>query len=210
MAKHKPNSQLQLPEVGPTPSGKPELLAIPARVDNWDDYFLHVASVLSIKSKDPRCAVGAVIVSQDHVILSAGFNGFARGVYDDMETLSNADEKIKVICHAELNAIVNAARVGVRIEGATIYVSKFPCISCCNAIIQAGLKRLATHDPEYWKDDPLDKDHSLKRRVLRETHIEVYAPYHPEFTPKTQITVPKRKPGPVKATAARAAITKAG
>jgi len=53
----------------------PERMSIPLRVDTWDDYFLNIAKVVSIKSKDPRCPVGAVIVSEDNIILSTGFNG---------------------------------------------------------------------------------------------------------------------------------------
>lgn len=172
-------------------------LRIPAHVDHWDEYFLHIAVVVSIKSKDPRCCVGAVIVSEDNIVLSTGFNGLARGVYDDEEILQDAREKINVICHAEANAILNAARVGARLEGATIYVSKFPCIACCNLIIQAGIKRIYTHDKEFWKDDPFDQDHSRKERVLHETHIRVDAPFHPSFRPEAPIVVPKKDPTPV-------------
>src|SRR5580700_4442881 len=82
---------------------------VPDHVETWDDYFLNIAKVVSIKSKDPRCPVGAVIVSEDHIILSTGFNGMARGVHDDEEILADAVEKINVICHAENNAISNAA-----------------------------------------------------------------------------------------------------
>jgi dCMP deaminase len=187
-------AQTTLPFTGTDPESQLEELHIPLRVDNWDEYFLYMASVASVKSKDPNCQVGAVIASKDNVILSTGFNGLARGVHDDKETLQDGDEKLKVICHAEANAILNAARVGARVEGATIYVSKFPCVSCCNAIIQAGVKRIYTHDPEFWKHDPFDKDHSRKKRILHEAHIEVDAPYHPTFRPQAQITVPKRKP----------------
>ena len=188
------DSQRTLPFTGEVSENKLKELRIPLIVDKWDEYFLYLASVASIKSKDPRCSVGAVIVSRDNIVLSTGFNGFARGVYDDEETLQNADEKLKVICHAEANAILNAARVGARVEGTTIYVSKFPCLSCCNSIIQAGIKRIYTHDGEFWKDDPFDKDHTRKIRVLHEAHIDVVAPYHPTFQPQAQITVPKRKP----------------
>jgi len=168
---------------------------IPAHVDNWDEYFLYVAKAVSIKSKDPKCCVGAVIVSDDNIILSTGFNGLARGVHDDEQTLLDADEKLKVICHAEDNAIMNAARVGGRpLQGSTIYVTKFPCLACCNAIIQVGIKRIYTHDHEFWKDDPLDLDHSRKKRVLHEAHIWVDAPYHPSFRPTEQITVLKKPP----------------
>jgi dCMP deaminase len=177
---------------------QPEYTQVPTRVDKWDDYFMYLAQVVSIKSKDPRCAVGAVIVSQDNIVLSTGFNGLARGVHDDEKILQDADEKIKIICHAETNAILNAARVGGHpLQGATIFVTKFPCLACCNAIIQAGIRRLCTHDHEYWNEDPLDKvDHSRKRLVLRESHIEVYAPNHPDFKPGEAILALKRHPVP--------------
>lgn len=174
---------------------EPARLSMPAQVDNWDEYFLYVAKAVSIKSKDPKCPVGAIIVSDDNVILSTGFNGLARGVHDDDEILLDAAEKLRVICHAEDNAIMNAARVGGRpLLGSTIYVTKFPCLACCNAIIQAGIKRIFTHDDSFWKDDPLDQDHSRKTRVLHEARITVDAPYHPSYKPTEQITVPKKPP----------------
>ena len=167
--------------------------SIPEHVDDWDEYFLNIAKVVSIKSKDPKCSVGAVVVSADHIVLSTGFNGLARGVHDDDQTLFDADEKLKMICHAEVNAVVNAARVGVPLQGATIYVTKFPCLACCNAVIQAGIRRIYTHDESFWNDDPLDKDHSRKKRVLREAYIKVDAPFHPDLRPTEQIVVPKKK-----------------
>lgn len=188
MAKHKP----LLPFSEPEP--KAQTLSIPRQVDTWDEYFLNIAKAVSIKSKDPKCSVGAVVVSEDNIILSTGFNGLARGVHDDDETLSDADEKLKIICHAENNAIMNAARIGSRLQGATIYVTKFPCLACCNAIIQAGIKRIYTHDNEFWKDDPADNDHSRKPRVLHEARIKVDAPFHSAFTPIEPIMVPKKSP----------------
>ena len=177
------------------PKAEPEgsRLDIPAHVDRWDEYFLNLAKAVSIKSKDPKCPVGAAIVSEDNVLLTTGFNGLPRGVHDDEQTLLDADEKLRVICHAEHNAIMNAARIGVALQGASIFVTKFPCLSCCNSIIQAGIKRIYTHDHEFWNDDPFDADHSRKMRVLHEAHIEVHAPFHPTFKPTEQITVPKRK-----------------
>jgi dCMP deaminase len=176
------------------PDAQPPRISIPAHVDNWDEYFLNIAKAVSIKSKDPKCPVGAVIVSEDNIILSTGFNGLARGVHDDEQTLLDAAEKLRVICHAEDNAIVNAARVGGRpLQETTIYVTKFPCLACCNAIIQAGIKRIYTHDDSFWNDDPVDENHSRKKRILHEARIEVDAPYHPAFRPSEQITVPKKK-----------------
>ena len=170
-------------------------ISIPAHVDTWDEYFLNFAVVASIKSKDPKCPVGAVVVSPDHMLISTGFNGMARGVHDDDHILLDAEEKLKIICHAEYNAIINSARIGGnRLEGTTIYVTKFPCLLCCNSIIQAGIRRIYTHDNEFWKGDPMDADHSRKMRILHEAHIQVDAPYHPAFMPVERIVVPKKKP----------------
>lgn len=170
-------------------------ICIPEYVDSWDAYFLYMAWAASIKSKDENCRVGAVIVSQDRVVLSTGFNGMARGVHDDERILKNKGEKLKIICHAEQNAILNAARTGVAVEGASIYVTKFPCLACCNSIIQSGIRRIYTEDKWFWNGDPFDKDHSRKRRVLQQTRLTVNAPFHPEYSRQIAID-PRKKKGP--------------
>ena len=152
-------------------------------IEDWGEYWLEMAMTAARKSKDPRCRVGAVIV-RDNVVLSTGFNGFARQVFDDPSLLADAEEKLRLVCHAEQNAIHNAARLGVALEGATIYVSKFPCLACCNAIIQSGIREIHTHDTKFWDDDPADGDHSRKKSTLRQAGIKVDAPFHPEYAPK--------------------------
>ena len=180
----------------PPELGGEAYISTSAKVDEWDEYFAVIAEAVKEKSKDPRCPVGAVIVSADKVVLSTGFNGLPRGVDDDKQILDDADEKIKVICHAEQNAIINAARVGVSIQGASIYVTKFPCFACCSSIVQAGIERMFTLDHRYWDDDPFDgeKDgkHWRKRRLIRDTHLVVDAPNHPEYSPK--IMFKKKRP----------------
>jgi dCMP deaminase len=174
-----------------TPMNPPELegeayISTSAKVDEWDEYFSLIAEAAKSKSKDPRCQVGAVIVSSDKVVLTTGFNGLPRGVDDDRQILDDTDEKIKVICHAEQNAIINAARMGIAVHGASIYVTKFPCLACCSSIIQAGIKRIFTLDHRYWDDDPFDgkKDgnHWRKRRLIRDTHLIIDAPNHAEYS----------------------------
>jgi dCMP deaminase len=173
------------------PESIPWEIAIPPYTENWDEYFMYIALAVSIKSKDTHCRVGAVIVSEDKIVLSTGFNGLARGVHDDMQILLDKDEKLKVICHAENNAIMNAARVGGHpLPGATIYVTKFPCLACCNAIIQAGITRIYTHDHEFWKHDPFDMEQTRKPRVLHQAGVKVDAPFHPMFMPSKPITPP--------------------
>jgi dCMP deaminase len=168
----------------------------PEYVENWDEYFMYLAEAASIKSKDPRCRVGAIIVSSEHLVLSTGFNGLARGMFDDQRLLANAEEKLRVICHAEANAIFNAARIGVALEGASIYVNKFPCLACCNAIVQTGISRIYTHDDRFWDDDPSDSDHTRKIAILKQAHVAVIAPFHPHFTPREPITLKKKTSAP--------------
>ena len=151
--------------------------------DDWDEYFLAIAEVVACKSKDPKCQVGAVLVTRDSVVITTGFNGLARGVFDNENLLQDTDEKLKWVCHAEVNAIWNAGRLGVPLKGCSIYVNKFPCFGCCNAIVQSGISRIYTHDHRYWDDDPFDPpDHSRKRSLLKQSGLKVDAPFHPDFT----------------------------
>lgn len=152
-------------------------------IDSWDEYFLEMAVTASRKSKDPRCQVGAIIVRENRIV-STGFNGLARDVFDDPSLLGDPEEKLRWICHAEQNAILNAARDGVRLQDTTIYVTKFPCLACCNAIVQAGIAAVYTHDKKFWDDDPADKDHSRKKSILRQAKIKVVAPFHPGYAAK--------------------------
>src|SRR5262249_7121397 len=82
-----------------------------------------------------------------------------------------------------------AARIGISLKGAVIFVTKFPCLACCNSIIQAGIIRIYTHDHKFWDDDPLDPGtdhHARKQKVLKQADIKVAAPYHPVYRPKEQ------------------------
>src|ERR671915_530971 len=73
--------------------------------EDWDEYFLAIAEIVACKSKDPKCQVGAVLVAPDAVVISTGFNGLARGVFDNENLLHDTDEKLKWVCHAEVIAI---------------------------------------------------------------------------------------------------------
>ena len=95
---------------------------------NWDEYFMGVAKLSGLRSKDPNTQVGCCIVSQDNKILSMGYNGLPKGC-SDVYTV-----------HSELNAILNFR--GGSLEGAKLYVSLFPCNECAKAIIQSGIKEV--------------------------------------------------------------------
>lgn len=114
-----------------------------------------MAHLLASWSKDPSTQVGAVIVDANQRVLSLGWNGFPRGVIDDITERNLRPGKYDFYSHAEENAICNAAALGCSVRGGTIYVTHHPCAGCTRMIIQAGISevvlskdtaRLGTHD----------------------------------------------------------------
>lgn len=118
---------------------------------SWDEYFMGVAILSGMRSKDPNTQVGACIVSPDNKILSMGYNGFPMGCSDDEFPWARegVDNKYYYTTHSELNAILNYR--GGSLEGAKMYVSLFPCNECAKAIIQAGIKTVI-YDSDKYKD----------------------------------------------------------
>lgn len=118
---------------------------------SWDEYFMGVAKLSAMRSKDPNTQVGACIVSQENKILSMGYNGFPTGCSDDEFPWEREgeplDNKYFYSTHSELNAILNYR--GGSLEGAKMYVTLFPCNECAKAIIQAGIKTLVYDDDKY-------------------------------------------------------------
>ena len=122
---------------------------------SWDEYFMGVAMLSAMRSKDPNTQVGACIVSQDNKILSMGYNGFPVGCSDDEFPWGKEgdafDQKYFYAAHSELNAILNYR--GGSLEGAKLYVTLFPCNECAKAIIQAGI-RTVVYDQDKYGDTP--------------------------------------------------------
>ena len=117
---------------------------------SWDEYFMGIALLSAMRSKDPNTQVGACIVSKDNRILSMGYNGAPRGLDDDNMNWdregSFLETKYAYVCHAELNAILNYRG---NLEGSKLYVALFPCNECAKAIIQAGIKEIIYADDKY-------------------------------------------------------------
>ena len=118
---------------------------------SWDEYFMGVAMLSGMRSKDPHSQVGACIVSEDNKILSMGYNGFPKGCSDDEFPWGREgdplDTKYLYVTHSELNAILNYR--GGSLEGAKLYVSLFPCNECAKAIIQSGIKEVIYDSNKY-------------------------------------------------------------
>lgn len=118
---------------------------------SWDQYFMAIARVAASRATCDRKHVGAVIV-RDKMILSTGFNGSIRGLphCDEIGHLMEDGHCVRTI-HAEANALVQAARNGASIEGATIYVTASPCWNCFKMIANAGIRRIVYG--EFYRDE---------------------------------------------------------
>ena len=149
--------------------------------ERWDRHFLGMALYHSQLSKDPSTRVGSVIVGPDREILSGGFNGFPRGIADSPERLANCDMKLKLVVHAEMNALLAAARTGMRLKGCTLYLAATddtglvwggpPCTRCTVEIIQVGISEIVSFPvkaiPSRWHDDL-----KLARELIEEAGIK--------------------------------------
>ena len=112
-----------------------------ARVD-WHTYFMNIAKQVATRGTCDRKYVGAVIV-RDKMLLSTGYNGSIRGQPHCSETghqMEN-DHCVRTI-HAEANAVLQAARNGVRIDGSNIYITASPCYNCFKLLINAGIREV--------------------------------------------------------------------
>ncbi|MBE5871227.1 MAG: dCMP deaminase family protein [Lachnospiraceae bacterium] len=118
---------------------------------SWDEYFMGVAHLSGMRSKDPNTQVGACIVGGDNRILSMGYNGFPNGCSDEEFPWAREGETLETkypyVAHSELNAILNYR--GGSLEGSKLYVSLFPCNECAKAIIQAGIRTVVYDQDKY-------------------------------------------------------------
>ena len=124
-------------------------------MEKWDDRFMRIADEVASWSKDPGTKVGAVLV-RDRRILATGFNGFAQGIADTDERYLDRPTKLALTVHAEINALLSAGKNGAQTKGSTLYVTFPPCVNCCSAVIQAGVKRVVCPaietTPERWHE----------------------------------------------------------
>ncbi|HTM45085.1 MAG TPA: dCMP deaminase family protein [Polyangiaceae bacterium] len=118
---------------------------------SWDEYFMNIASQVATRSTCSRKHVGAVI-ERDKIILATGYNGSLRGLdhCDDVGHLMEDGHCVRTV-HAEANALVQAARNGVRVGEATIYVTASPCFNCFKLIANAGITRIVFG--EFYRDE---------------------------------------------------------
>lgn len=130
---------------------------------SWDEYFMGVAMMSSMRSKDPNTQVGACIVNQKKRIIGIGYNGLPKGCNDDDFPWDRDGEflqtKYPYVVHAEANAILNAT---TELSDAIIYVSLFPCHECVKLIIQSGIKEIVFLSEKY---EGTSSDQAAKRML---------------------------------------------
>ena len=152
----KENEQDKQNEINKKPAAKIVPAVSPKRSGSisWDEYFMGVAALSAMRSKDPHTQVGCCIVGAKNRIASVGYNGLPFGCDDDeypwnwhSEGLSENETKYPYVVHSELNAILNYR--GESLEGAKMYVTMFPCCECAKAIIQSGIKEVIYRDAAY-------------------------------------------------------------
>jgi dCMP deaminase len=142
---------------------------------NWTEYFLEIAEVVKLKSKDQSTQIGAVVVGEGKNVLSTGYNSFPRGLDDSLQERQERPEKYFWMEHAERNAIYNAALEGVSLKNSTIYLtSGLPCMDCARGIVNSGIKVVwckrvcTTKNKEKWEES---QKKSLQ--LLNECGVEV-------------------------------------
>lgn len=127
---------------------------------SWDQYFMSMAYLASMKSKDQSSRIGAVIVGEDNEVISMGFNGLPRGVNDNLPERHERPAKYLYFAHGERNAIYAASRLGHTTKGARMYTQGTPCCGCCVGIIQAGIKEVIVDS--LWENQPANVGNRAK------------------------------------------------
>jgi len=136
---------------------------------NWEKRFMELAEYFANWSKYPGRKVGAVIVDDRHTVLGHGYNGCPRGCDDEDPEKYTPENKYFFTCHAEQNAIWNAAK---SLVGCTIYVPWFPCSDCAKAIIQAGIKKVVARRPDF-KDPDWGQHFRIALQMFNECGVTV-------------------------------------
>lgn len=122
-------------------------------VPTWDEYFLQIAEVVKLRSKDPNTQIGCVLVDPDNQIIATGYNDLPRGC-ENLPERFIAPEKYNWMVHAEENAYMAAARRGVSTKDSRLYLSSgyFPCRPCADKIVQGGTRSIHVPEPDFSKE----------------------------------------------------------
>lgn len=136
---------------------------------SWDEHFMDMATLVAQRSKDPSTKVGCVVVSEDKIVVSTGYNGLPRGVEDKAERMERP-AKYLWTSHAEENAVAQAARVGAKLKGGTAFVTHHPCSRCARSLIQAGITKVVIGSGT---TSMPDEEFEVARTMFKEAGVNV-------------------------------------
>jgi dCMP deaminase len=144
-------------------------------VPSWHKYFMTMAELAKTKSKDRSTQVGAVVVGNGNTVLSMGYNGFPRGVNDEVRSRHDRPGKYSYTEHAERNSIYAAAKNGIKLNGSIMYVScgGVPCSDCCRAIIQAGIICVIVMGRQFEGKGSWDESCNIGKEMLLEAGVGI-------------------------------------
>ncbi|MBU4689741.1 dCMP deaminase family protein [Mycoplasma zalophidermidis] len=135
----------------------------------WNGYFMALAKVSALRSKDPSTQVGACIIDKDRKIVGLGYNGMPLGIDDafpwDRKADHTKETKYPYVVHAEVNAILNAFG---KTKNATLFTSLYPCSNCAKTIVQAGITTIIYESDKYHETE----DGEIARSILTKCNIE--------------------------------------
>uniref|UniRef100_A0A6M3LDS0 Putative CMP/dCMP deaminase zinc-binding n=1 Tax=viral metagenome TaxID=1070528 RepID=A0A6M3LDS0_9ZZZZ len=159
----------------------------PIERPSWKDLMMGLAYFVSTRSHDAQTQCGAVLCNQDNEIISTGYNGFIRGV-DDNVLPNLRPDKYEYMIHSEHNAILNCARQGKSTKDTTIYVTGMPCLQCLQYIWQAGIKKVI-HCNQQTNMQQSDESKAKSEIILSLTGLEIeeYIPQELQSTSSTKM-----------------------
>lgn len=136
----------------------------------WDEYFMALAKISALRSKDPRTKVGACLVDEDKIVIGLGYNGMPAGNDEQFPWSKNNSDvsktKYPYVIHAEVNAILNSSK---STKNAILYTSLFPCSNCVKTIVQAKIKEIVYLTEDLTKEE----DNNISKNILKWTNIKI-------------------------------------
>lgn len=146
---------------------------------SWDEWFMRQVYLIATKSKDKLSKIGSIIVN-DNQIIKVGYNGFPVGINDNIKERHLRPLKYSFVSHSEANAIVFAAKAGVKTDGCILYTNGQCCIECTKLVIQSGIKKVVYHKQFDDKWDELyriqwDGHKKISTILFNEANIELVA-----------------------------------
>lgn len=133
---------------------------------SWEKYFMEIAKISSLRSKDPTTQVGCCVVDNYNRIIGIGYNGMPRGCSDDTFSWDKPD-KYLYVCHAEQNALLNSTNFNM-LNGSTLYTTLFPCNECAKIIIQLGVSKI------FYLEDRISTETYASKKMFDTVDIKYY------------------------------------